>query len=86
MWLVEASGSAMRRHDFIRVVVLQPLGRSLARTTATASKNRRTCRWTPPDRHPFWTIFREALSDLGYVDGHNIELEYRSAEGDKETV
>jgi putative tryptophan/tyrosine transport system substrate-binding protein len=30
---------------------------------------------------PFWTKFREGLRDLGYVDGENIQIEFRSAEG-----
>jgi putative ABC transport system substrate-binding protein len=36
-----------------------------------------------PDPQPFWTTFREALRDLGYVEGRNIQFEYRSAEGDR---
>jgi putative tryptophan/tyrosine transport system substrate-binding protein len=36
-----------------------------------------------PDPQPFWTIFREALHDLDYVEGQNIQFEYRSAEGDR---
>ncbi len=30
---------------------------------------------------PFWGQFREGLRELGYVDGQNIEIEFRSAEG-----
>lgn len=33
----------------------------------------------PPDPQPFWTTFRQALRDLGYVEGQNIQFEYRSA-------
>ena len=29
---------------------------------------------------PFWTIFRETLKDLGYVEGGNIDFAFRSAE------
>ncbi len=29
---------------------------------------------------PFWSIFRNTLKDLGYVEGTNIKFEYRSAE------
>jgi putative ABC transport system substrate-binding protein len=36
-----------------------------------------------PDPQPFWTTFREAMHDLGYSDGQNIQFEYRSAEGDR---
>jgi putative tryptophan/tyrosine transport system substrate-binding protein len=30
---------------------------------------------------PFWGQFREGLRDFGYVDGQNIKIEFRSAEG-----
>jgi putative ABC transport system substrate-binding protein len=36
-----------------------------------------------PDPQPFWTTFRQALRDLGYVEGQNVQFEYRSAEGDR---
>ncbi len=36
-----------------------------------------------PDPQPFWMIFREALRDLGYVEGQDIQFEFRSAEGDR---
>jgi len=29
---------------------------------------------------PFWTIFRDTLKELGYVEGTNIRFEFRSAE------
>jgi putative ABC transport system substrate-binding protein len=35
-----------------------------------------------PDPQPFWTTFQKAMHDLGYVEGQNIQFEYRSAEGD----
>jgi putative ABC transport system substrate-binding protein len=34
-----------------------------------------------PDPEPFWRVFREALRDLGYIEGQTILFEYRSAEG-----
>ncbi len=30
---------------------------------------------------PFWSLFRGGLRELGYVDGQNIDLHFRSAEG-----
>lgn len=36
-----------------------------------------------PDPQPFWRTFREAMHDLGYVEGQSIQFEYRSAEGDR---
>jgi putative ABC transport system substrate-binding protein len=32
-------------------------------------------------REPFWTVFREGLGELGYIEKHNIVLEVRSSEG-----
>ena len=36
-----------------------------------------------PDPQPFWTVFREAMRDHGYIEGQSIQFEYRSAEGDR---
>jgi putative ABC transport system substrate-binding protein len=36
-----------------------------------------------PDPKPFWTTFQEAMHNLGYREGQNIQFEYRSAEGDR---
>src|SRR6266852_5266438 len=33
------------------------------------------------DDVPIWDHFRQGLRDLGYIDGQNIVIEYRSAEG-----
>src|ERR1700730_2063518 len=34
------------------------------------------------DDAPIWDRFRQGLHDLGYIEGRNIAIEYRSAEGD----
>ncbi len=36
-----------------------------------------------PDPQPFWTTFKQAMRDLGYAEGRNIQFDYRSAEGDR---
>ena len=33
------------------------------------------------NREPFWSVFREGLRDLGYIEGQNILIEFRSGEG-----
>ncbi len=30
---------------------------------------------------PFWSMFREALRELGYVEGRNVQFEFKSADG-----
>jgi len=35
----------------------------------------------PSDRPQVWAVFRQGLRDLGYIEGKNIVLEYRYAEG-----
>jgi putative ABC transport system substrate-binding protein len=32
------------------------------------------------DREPFWTLFRKAMADLGYLEGRTIKYEYRVAD------
>ena len=32
------------------------------------------------DPEPFWTLFRKAMADLGYVEGRTIKYEYRVAD------
>ena len=38
-----------------------------------------------PDPQLFWTTFQKAMHDLGYVEGQNLQFEYRSA-GEKSTL
>jgi putative ABC transport system substrate-binding protein len=33
------------------------------------------------NREPFWSLFRDGLRDLGYIEGQNITFEFRSGQG-----
>lgn len=35
------------------------------------------------DPEPTWTMFRKAMTDLGYVEGRTVTYEYRSADGNR---
>src|SRR5919204_2744464 len=35
----------------------------------------------PANPEPFWSVFREGLREHGYIEGQNIQFEFRSANG-----
>src|SRR5215510_15091643 len=41
---------------------------------------------TSESRAPIWEAFRHGLRDLGYVEGQNLVIEFRSAEGNLERL
>lgn len=77
----------MRRREFIGLLtgVVTPalFGPSAVRAGQTHIPKIGVLVAGTPDPQPFWTTFREAMRDLGYVEGQNIQFEYRSAEGDR---
>src|SRR5215831_2179970 len=42
--------------------------------------------WLSTGRHPFIEAFRQGLRDLGYVEGRNLVIEERYAEGQPERL
>lgn len=70
----------MRRRDFIKGLagsaVLCPL---VAR--AQQARPAKLGVLLVQSREPFSRLFSEGLRDLGYIDGQNIQIDYRSAEG-----
>jgi putative ABC transport system substrate-binding protein len=69
----------MRRREFIML-----LGGAAASWPLTARAQRQPAK-SPRigiiDDAPIWDHFRQALRGLGYIEGQNIAIEYRSAEG-----
>ena len=76
----ELSGAAMRRREFIKVIAgsaaAGPLGRHAAIGKSPAHRY-----LSPAGAMPRDEAFRHRLQELGYVDGKNIIIEYRFAEG-----
>jgi ABC-type uncharacterized transport system substrate-binding protein len=69
----------MRRREFIAFVggvAVLPLAVGAQPTTA-----HRLAVLLVDNREPFSRLFSEGLRDLGYIDGRNIQIEFRSAHG-----
>jgi putative ABC transport system substrate-binding protein len=68
----------MRRRDFIKVVVGASVGLPLA---VRAQQGAAIPRIGIIDDAPMWQTFRQALRELGYVEGQSVNYEYRYSEG-----
>ena len=71
----------MRRREFIALLGGGAVAWPLA---ARAQQPAKVPRIGIIDDAPIWDYFRQGLRDLGYVDGQNIIIEYRSAQGEPE--
>src|ERR1700740_536741 len=72
----------MRRRDFITLVG----GVAAAWPLAARGQQPKMPRIGIIDDAPIWDHFRRGLRELGYIEGRNIALEYRSAEGGPEQL
>ncbi|MGB6351912.1 MAG: ABC transporter substrate-binding protein [Pseudolabrys sp.] len=74
----------MKRREFItllgRVVVVWPL-EAWAQQTAKIPRIGLLSPFTPADTAPWYQAFLRGLSDLGWIDGKNIAIEYRYSDG-----
>jgi putative ABC transport system substrate-binding protein len=77
----------MRRREFIRVfsstVFTWPL---TARAQQAAMPVIGFLNSSSPKGFPFLAAFRQGLSESGYVEGQNLAIEYRWADGDYEKL
>jgi ABC transporter substrate binding protein len=73
----------MRRRDFIKVIAAPAMGWPLAARAQSSTKMARIGMLYIglADAQSFKKELREALRELGYVEGQNIAFEFRSAEG-----
>ena len=77
----------MKRRDFITLVgAAAALSVWPLATRAQAPKMARVGVLVPANPEPFWSIFRKAMVSLGYVEGQNIQFEYRSAHGNPQLL
>src|SRR5262244_475552 len=72
----------MRRREFITLLG----GAVTAWPLAGQAQQRPTPRIGVIDRSPIWDHFRQGLNELGYVDGRDIVIEYRSAQGQSDQL
>jgi putative tryptophan/tyrosine transport system substrate-binding protein len=70
----------MRRRDFIVTLASSVTAWPFV-VSAQQAKPARLGVLLVEKREPFTRIFSEGLRELGYVDGQNMQIEYRSAEG-----
>jgi putative tryptophan/tyrosine transport system substrate-binding protein len=75
-------GGCMRRREFIAGLILSFVPHYSAWAQARPPPRVGILVLDSRDREPFLKALRKGLSELGYVEGKNISLEYRSAGGD----
>jgi len=75
----------MNRRTFLRGLTLGAVAAPLAAEAQPAGKIWRigTLTGQPPES-PMWAPFREQLCELGYLEGQNIIVEWRSSRGNAE--
>jgi putative ABC transport system substrate-binding protein len=68
----------MKRRDFIKLIAGATGAFPL---TAHAQQRTKIPRIGILDNGPIWDAFRQALRELGYIEGRTVDYEYRSSEG-----
>jgi putative ABC transport system substrate-binding protein len=75
----------VKRREFLIMLGGAAAGWPLA-ARAQAAKMARVGVLAPANPEPFWGIFRKAMAGLGYIDGQNVQFEFRSAQGKPELL
>ncbi|HSF48390.1 MAG TPA: hypothetical protein VLA73_08515, partial [Burkholderiales bacterium] len=70
----------MRRRDFIAVLAGSATGWPFV-VRAQQTRPAKLGVLLVDKREPFSRVFWEGLREFGYIDGQNMQVEYRSAEG-----
>lgn len=76
-------GDRLKRREFIALVggtVSLPVLQSFA-VLAQTTRMTKIGFLILSNPEPYWSFFREAFNELGYVEGRNVELHFRSADG-----
>ena len=68
----------MRRREFIAVAGVAAVW---PQATLAQPKVSKIGILIPANPEPFWSILRGALRELGYIEGQNVQFEFRSADG-----
>src|SRR5947209_61795 len=68
----------MKRRGFVGFV----LGAAALRAHAQQTRMRRIGVLSLGNPEPYWMHFRDALHELGYIEGRNIQIDLRAAGGD----
>jgi putative ABC transport system substrate-binding protein len=78
--LKSASLPLLRRREFITLLGGAAAAWPLA-ARAQQPKRPRVGVLVPANSEPFWSEFRAGLRQYGYIEGQNVQFEFRSADG-----
>jgi ABC-type uncharacterized transport system substrate-binding protein len=79
--LFRSQGKSMKRRDFIMLLGGAAAAWPLVARAQQTAKIPRIGLLSPADTAPWHQAFLRGLSDLGWVDGKNIAVEYRYSDG-----
>jgi len=84
-----SSGDVMRRREFIVLLGVATVGLRAGHAQSTRNVPRKIGMLSPfsrSDSEAWRTAFRQGLRELGWVEGENVQIEYRYADGKSERL